>query len=188
MNGFLFPKENIKVLTQIITQLVSNGKLSLLAQNAALAGSHAARNLMVSQSVEGYALLMENILGFSSEVENLLASLKTTWQGQLFQAIDSDQSQNITRRTLKSLDILEKQLFHNRRIDTVLQIDETFVYTIWEEEKFNQAVNRRKQREDEEVYSFLFILIVILNISFSYFLLLFFFYELFFLLGLHSGM
>ncbi|XP_031111693.1 uncharacterized protein LOC116015682 isoform X2 [Ipomoea triloba] len=147
VNGFLFPKENIKVLTQIMTQLVSNGNLSLLAQNAALAGLHAARNLMVSQSVEGYALLMENILGFPSEVENLLASLNIAWQGQLFQAIDSNQSQN----THKSLDILEKQLFHTQRMDPVMQIDETFVYSIWEEEKINQAVNRRKQREDEEL-------------------------------------
>nr|GME17197.1 Phosphatidyl-myo-inositol mannosyltransferase [Ipomoea batatas] len=151
VNGFLFPKENIKVLTHIMTQLVSNGKLSLLAQNAALAGLHAARNLMVSQSVEGYALLMENILGFPSEVENLLASLNIAWQGQLFQAIDSNQSQNITWRTHKSLDILEKQLFHTQRMDPVMQIDETFVYSIWEEEKINQAVNRRKQREDEEL-------------------------------------
>ncbi|KAM3340584.1 hypothetical protein P3S68_028218 [Capsicum galapagoense] len=48
VNGYLFPKENVKVLAQIMLQVVSNGELSLLACKAASVGQHNARNLMVS--------------------------------------------------------------------------------------------------------------------------------------------
>lgn len=59
MNGFLFPREKIRVLTHIILQLILNGKLSPVARNIASVGKGTARNLMVAETVEGYASLLE---------------------------------------------------------------------------------------------------------------------------------
>ncbi|KAM3248122.1 hypothetical protein P3L10_009890 [Capsicum annuum] len=76
-------------------QVVSNGELSLLAYKAASVGQHNARNLMVSESVEGYALLLENFLQFPSEVEypkvvtEIPKKPKAEWQCQLFEAIET---------------------------------------------------------------------------------------------------
>jgi hypothetical protein len=54
-----------------MVQVVSNGKLSLLARNATAIQKHIAKNLMVSKTIEGYALLLENILRFSFEAANV---------------------------------------------------------------------------------------------------------------------
>ncbi|KAE8685128.1 putative UDP-rhamnose:rhamnosyltransferase 1-like isoform 1 [Hibiscus syriacus] len=68
VNGYIFPKENIRVLTQIILEVIPNGKLSPLARNIASIGRGTVKNLMVPETVEGYAFLLENVLKLPSEV------------------------------------------------------------------------------------------------------------------------
>ncbi|KAL0397960.1 UNVERIFIED_CONTAM: hypothetical protein Scaly_0244400 [Sesamum calycinum] len=158
VNGYIFPKEDIGVLTQIMSQLVSNGRLSLSAQDAASSGKHAAKNLMVSESVEGYALLLENILALPSEVsisqaaKQIPVELKVEWQWHHFEAIKDAHSPNETRRIYKFLDKVEKQFNHTFKEHPVAlyTINDTFLYGIWEEQKYVDMVNMRKRREDEE--------------------------------------
>ncbi|VFQ94688.1 unnamed protein product [Cuscuta campestris] len=157
VNGFLYPKQNIKVLPHIISQIVSNGKLSLLAQNAASIGKQTARNLMVLESVEGYASLLEHVLRYTSGAANIQSvtkiplKLKSEWQWHLFEgAIDVDHFKNRTWRSHMSLNKLENQLNHTQE-DSSVALNDTFVYSIWEEEKYMQMTNRAKRREDDEL-------------------------------------
>ncbi|KAJ6344063.1 hypothetical protein OIU76_005736 [Salix suchowensis] len=68
VNGYLFPKENLKVLTQIVLQALSKGTLSPSAHNIVSMGKNTAKNFMVLETVEGYATLLENVLELPSEV------------------------------------------------------------------------------------------------------------------------
>ncbi|CAH9096717.1 unnamed protein product [Cuscuta europaea] len=153
VNGFLYPKQNLRVLRQIMAQIVSNGKLSHLARNAAYMGKQTARNLLVSESVEGYASLLENIiLRYSSEaanprpMTNIPLKLKSEWQWHLFEP----HSHNRTQKTHISLEKLENQLNYTEK-DISVALNDTFVYSIWEEEKYMQMTNRAKRREDDEL-------------------------------------
>ncbi|KAL3517234.1 hypothetical protein ACH5RR_024136 [Cinchona calisaya] len=157
VNGFLFPKENIRVLSQIVMQVVSSGKLSLLASNAAAIGRRTAKNLMVSENVEGYASLLENVL--PSQFANVRsamkipANLKAEWLWHLFEPIRQSNSHNRTRRINIFLDKCEKQSNHTQRdssVSTALT-DENLVYSIWEEEKSIQLANLRKWRENRQL-------------------------------------
>lgn len=138
--------------------VISNGKLSPLARNVASVGKYTARNLMVTKTIEGYSSLLENILNFPSEVASPRAiseipqNLKTEWQWHRFENIEGQTYQDRTLRSLLFLDELEKQQNKSQgeRFGTVVA-DDSFVYSIWEEEKFIQMVNTRKRREDEEV-------------------------------------
>ena len=48
--------------------LISNGKLSKFAQAVASSGRLLARNMLASESITGYARVLENVLNFSSDV------------------------------------------------------------------------------------------------------------------------
>ncbi|KAL7125749.1 hypothetical protein ABFS83_14G137500 [Erythranthe nasuta] len=157
INGYLFPKEDTRVLTHIMFQMVSNGKLSLIARNAASIGKSRAKNLMVSESVEGYAFLLENILSLPSEVaipmaaKSIPAKLKSEWRWHLFDAIkDSDSPSEME---MIFLDKIEKQFNHTNGENSVALIgsNDTFLYTIWEEQKYLDMANLRKRKEDEEL-------------------------------------
>lgn len=162
MNGYLFPKEDIGVLTEIMFQLVSNGKHSLLARNAASISKRTAKNLMVSESVEGYASLLENMLMLPSEVavshaaKEIPTELKAEWQWHHFEAITDGQSPNKSARIHKSLDKVEKQFNTTHKENSLASIptNDTFLYGIWEEQKYVDMANMRKRRQDEEVGDF----------------------------------
>ncbi|KVH97278.1 Glycosyl transferase, family 1 [Cynara cardunculus var. scolymus] len=115
INGYLFPKENIKALTQIMLQLVSKGRLSSLAYNIASFGKHTAKNMMVLESVEGYASLIENVLNLPSEVASpravseIPSNIKTEWQWHLFEAIADRKYVNRTLRIYHFLNKVEKR-------------------------------------------------------------------------------
>ncbi|KAI3444470.1 hypothetical protein Pfo_001135 [Paulownia fortunei] len=159
VDGYLFPKEDIGVLTEIMFQLVSNGKLSLLARNAASIGKRTAKNLMVSESVEGYASLLENILMLPSEVsipqaaKEIPIKLKAEWQWHHFEAITDACSPNKTGRIDKLIDKVEKQFNHTHKENSMglITTNDTFLYSIWEEQKYVDMANMRKRREDEEL-------------------------------------
>lgn len=159
VSGYLFPKDNIKALTQIILRVILKGKLSPLAHNVASIGKHTAKNLMVLEAIEGYSTLLENVLNFPSEVSlpraisDIPQNLKTEWQWHRFESIEGQTYQNRTLRGYIFLDEVEKQQNNSQRESsgTVTTTDDTFLYSIWEEEKFIQMVNTRKRGEDEEV-------------------------------------
>lgn len=151
MNGYLFPKENIKILTQILLQVISNAKLSPLARNVASIGRSTAKNLMAKETIEGYILLLENVLKFPSEValpktiEELSPKMKEQWQWHLFQFEDGT-----SPRSDRFLNQVEGQWNQTQR-KSVSSFDDSFSYAIWEDEKNTVALHMRKKREDEEV-------------------------------------
>lgn len=160
MNGYLFSKENPRGLSQIMMQVVSNGKLSLLARKTAGIGKHTAKNLMVSETIEGYALLLENILKLPSEVADVRnvtdipANMKAKWLWHHFEAIRDSNFRNGTRSVSRYLDEVERKWNHTHKENSVslTVTNDNFVYSsIWEQQKLIDIFNLRKRREDEEV-------------------------------------
>ncbi|KAF8413260.1 hypothetical protein HHK36_001236 [Tetracentron sinense] len=159
VNGFLFPKENIGVLTQVLFQVISKGKLSPLARNIASIGKGPARNLMVLETIEGYASLLENVLKLPSEVAppkavtEIPPRLKEEWQWHLFEGIIDLKYLNRTLRNYSFLDKVEEQWNYTQMESSgaTSAMDEAFSYTDWEEEKSIEMANARKRREEEEL-------------------------------------
>lgn len=159
MNGYLFSKDNPRGLSQIMMQVVSNGKLSLLARKTAGIGKHTAKNLMVSETIEGYALLLENILKLPSEVADVRnvtdipANMKAKWLWHHFEAIRDSNFRNGTRSVSRYLDEVERKWNHTHKENSVslTVTNDNFVYSIWEQQKLIDIFNLRKRREDEEV-------------------------------------
>ncbi|KAJ9188273.1 hypothetical protein P3X46_003644 [Hevea brasiliensis] len=159
VNGFLFPKENIRVLTQIVLQVISNGKLSPLARNIASVGKGTAKNLMVAETVEGYASLLEKVIRLPSEVAlpkafvQIPAKLKEEWCWHRFGAFLNLTYEDRTLRSSGFLVKVEEQWNHTQRESSgsITSNDESFSYEIWKEEKDNQIFNARKRREEEEL-------------------------------------
>nr|KAJ0198256.1 hypothetical protein LSAT_V11C700353640 [Lactuca sativa] len=157
VNGLLFPKENIKALTQITLQVVSKGKLSSLATNIASTGEDTAKNMMALDSIEGYASLIENILHLPSEVASpreiseIPSDIKTKWQWHLFEAIEDREYVNRTLRIHHLLDKVEGQWNRAPRAISEIPTNDSFIYDLWEEEKRDQIMKARRAREDDEV-------------------------------------
>lgn len=159
MNGFIFPKENISVLKQILSQVVSKGKLTTLARDIASMGKRTAENLMVSETIEGYASLLENVLKLPSEVAlskavtEIPSKMKDKWQWQLFELIPNSTRKNRTLRSHKFLEKVEKQWTRNqtRGSGAVFGMNETSLYHFLEEEKQIVMANSRKRGEEEVV-------------------------------------
>lgn len=157
MNGFLFPKDNVKVLREIIRQLVSKGKLSLLAHDVASQAKDTARNFLVSEAVEGYAQLLETVLRLPSEVANpksvgdVSPEFRKEWKWKLFETSAGPMYQNRTSRSFNFLDKFEKAWNQTRESSGMTSGEELFLYSIWEEHKSTELAAARKKREDEEV-------------------------------------
>uniref|UniRef100_A0A1D1Z063 D-inositol 3-phosphate glycosyltransferase n=1 Tax=Anthurium amnicola TaxID=1678845 RepID=A0A1D1Z063_9ARAE len=160
VNGYLFSKKDIGMMTQILSHVISNGKLSPLAQNVgSLAGVHA-KNFMVSETVEGYASLLEHVVNLPSEfaspktVADIPMKLKEEWQWNLFENLTYTNDLNKDRRIYAILDKLEGQ-WNVTRIEssanTTRMIDEAFAPIDWGEEKLIEMVNARKRLEEEEL-------------------------------------
>ncbi|XP_022757484.1 uncharacterized protein LOC111304797 [Durio zibethinus] len=156
VNGYLFPKENIRVLTQIILQVIPKGKLSALALNIASIGRGTVKNLMVQETVEGYALLLENVLKLPSEVAppkaviELPSKLKEEWQWNLFEDFLNSTFED---RSSKFLNKLEEQWNHSPRekFGSLIAMNDSFSYEIWEEEKKMHNINIKRRREEQEL-------------------------------------
>ncbi|XWS35848.1 hypothetical protein CRYUN_Cryun20dG0031500 [Craigia yunnanensis] len=156
VNGYLFPRENIRVLTQIILQVISKGKLSPLAHNIASIGRGIVKNLTVQETVEGYTLLLENVLKLSSEVAppkaviEIPSKLKEEWQWNLFEDFLNS---TLEDRSSKLLNKLEEQWNHSRRerFHSLVAMNDSFSYEIWEEEKKMHSINTKRRREELEL-------------------------------------
>ncbi|KAL8499835.1 hypothetical protein ACS0TY_019722 [Phlomoides rotata] len=159
VNGFLFPKEDIAALTEIMVQLLYDAKLSPIGRNAASTAKRTARNLMVSESVEGYASLLENILMPPSEVavshsaKEIPTELKSEWKWRHFRAITDARSPNESGRIHESLDKVEKQFTRSHKDNSLdlITMNDPFSYEIWEGQKCEDIATMSKRREDEEL-------------------------------------
>lgn len=165
MNGYLFPKGDTSVLTQILLKAITDGKLSPVARNVASMGRRNIKNLMVSETIEGYALLLENVLKLSSEVarpkaiNELAASLKEEWRWNLFEGFLNFRYEDRNLRSVRLLNQIEEEWNNTQRdsYSSVSATDDTFLYEIWAEEKSMQTLRTRKKREEDEVRVGLFI-------------------------------
>ncbi|KAL5989279.1 hypothetical protein ACLOJK_010169 [Asimina triloba] len=160
VNGFVYPKENMSVLTQILFQVVSKGKLTPLAQQIASIGQAHAKNLMVSETVEGHALLLESVLKLPSEVAfpksavEIPPKLKEEWQWKLFKELGGSGYLNRTFRTNGFLNHVEESFIHaheGRFPNLSGTVDDVFSSSDWEVEKIIEKENARKRREEEEL-------------------------------------
>ncbi|KAG5100862.1 hypothetical protein JHK82_045914 [Glycine max] len=159
VNGYLFPKDNIRVLRQILLEVISKGKISPLARNIASIGRSTAKNLMVSEAIDGFASLLENVLRLPSEVappkavSEIPPSAKEQWQWHLFEAVPNMTFQNRVLRSNTFLDKYEGQWNHSQKTRSTPSVaaNDIFVYSIWEEEKYTQLAITKKRREDEEL-------------------------------------
>ncbi|MFS8027277.1 putative glycosyl transferase, family 1 [Helianthus anomalus] len=158
VNGYLFPKTNINVLTQIMLQLASKRKPSSLSRNIASIGKHTAKNMMVLESVEGYASLIENVVNLPSEVASpravseIPSNFKTEWQWRYFEDVSDSKYVNRSLRIDRFLNKLENRSNRTRKDGFAdVSADDTFLYSIWEEEKSIQTALAKKRREDGEL-------------------------------------
>lgn len=148
LNGYLFPRNNIGMLTQILIDAISNEKLSYLAQNIAEAGKNLARNLMVMECIEGYSMLLENVLMFPSEVAipknvtDILSKLKQEWRWDLLGKITHTSKHldnDMKRKSSSIVDKIEDKWNSPQTKDslhTIKLLDEAFLPINWEEEGY----------------------------------------------------
>jgi hypothetical protein len=143
-------------------EVISKRKISPLARNIASMGRRTAKNLMVSEAINGYATLLQNIIKLPSEVvppkavSEISPHVKEKWQWNLLEAVPNSTYQNRVLRSNTFLDKYEDR-WRNRsrkeRSSTAVADSDSFVYMIWEEEKHIQMAITRKRIEDEEVRS-----------------------------------
>lgn len=139
--------------------MISEGKLSPLVQNVTSLGKGTAKNLMVMETIEGYASLLANLLKFPSEVAfpkamtEIRPKLKEKWKWNLFAASAHSTYADRTFRSHRFLDKLEEQWSQSQTggSSSVIATNESFPYEIWEEEKLIGIANARKRREEDEV-------------------------------------
>ncbi|GKU96742.1 hypothetical protein SLEP1_g9944 [Rubroshorea leprosula] len=159
VNGYLFSKENITVLTQIILQVISNWKLSSEALSIALKGKETVKNMMVLDTVEGYALLLEDVVKLPSEtappkaVKNIPPILKNEWLWNLFEAFINSTYEDRTWRSFKFLENIEKRWSHSQieHSRSLTAVDDSFSYESWQEVKNIQIMTTKRRREEEEL-------------------------------------
>ncbi|WVZ69619.1 hypothetical protein U9M48_018383 [Paspalum notatum var. saurae] len=159
LNGLLFPRKNIGMLTQILLRTVSNGKVSVSGQKIASAGKAHAKNLMASETIEGYAVLLENVIKFPTDVLSPLAAgeiplaLKQEWKWHLFEGVKNLQHMNGSSSGYKILQKLERE-WHTNQMErspiSTSKITEAFSAIAWEEQRANEVMDiKRKMEEDE---------------------------------------
>ncbi|VAH61844.1 unnamed protein product [Triticum turgidum subsp. durum] len=156
INGLLFPRKNIAMLSQVLLQVVSNGELSDLGKNIASVGKARAKDLMASETIEGYAVLLENVIKFPSETLTPLSAgeiplpLKQEWKWHLFEDVKNLYNVN---ESLADCKMLQKMDWHRNRKDDphsiTPKIDETFSAIAWKEERANGIMSAKMKLEEE---------------------------------------
>lgn len=114
---------------------------------------------MVSETVEGYASLLDAVLKLPSEaapakeVAEIPSELKEKWQWRLFEGVSNLTILNRNKKSFTIVDEFEKHWNHTRKWKpgSFIAFNESFVYDIWEEEKHTVMSNIKRRREEEEV-------------------------------------
>ncbi|KZV38029.1 hypothetical protein F511_25255 [Dorcoceras hygrometricum] len=156
VNGYLFPEKDIKGLREIMFQMVSNGNLSLLAQSAALNGKHTAKHIMVSEGIQAYASLLENIMILPSEVAVSGAATDIPTEIQIEWILDSIGSTESTDPTKENwtwfLDEVEKQFNNKHKENAWLSsaANDSVLHVIWDDQKQIDTDKMIESIEEEE--------------------------------------
>lgn len=87
IQGLIFPKHNPDALMKAFTLLISEDKLSKFAHSLGSAGRLLAKNMLASECITTYAMLLENVFNFPSDV--LLPASpsqikQSSWDWELF--------------------------------------------------------------------------------------------------------
>ncbi|XP_074279780.1 uncharacterized protein LOC141605052 [Silene latifolia] len=157
VNGFLFPKENMKMLSAIISEVVSRGKLSPLAHNVASIGKQTSKNFMVGEAVEGYAFVLENMLKLPSEVAapkpvaEISSIYKNEWQWNISNIVPKSSYKNRDLSSSIFLDKMQAKWNNSEPSVSTSAKEDDFVYSIWEEQKQADIASETKRREDQEL-------------------------------------
>lgn len=172
-HGFIFPAGNVGMMTKILYSAISHGKLSDLACKIASSGRTHAKNLLASDTVLGYAELLEKLLQFPSEsmlpkpILSLPDELKNAWQWHLLVELKSQENEQVAEGTLES----KEQLTGNSSI--VFGMEELWNISIfstnasengsvgardeipgqidWDEQKYTEMMEEIERREEEEL-------------------------------------
>ncbi|KAF8696948.1 hypothetical protein HU200_036593 [Digitaria exilis] len=159
INGLLFPRKNIGMLSQVLLRAVLNGKVSVSGQKTASVGKAYAKNLMAPETIEGYAMLLENVIKFPTDVLSPLTAgeiplaLKQEWKWHLFENVKHLHPINESMPGYKILQKLEQE-WHNNLMErppvSTSKISEAFSAIAWEEQRENEVMDiKRKMEEDE---------------------------------------
>ncbi|XP_042460957.1 uncharacterized protein LOC122044982 [Zingiber officinale] len=157
VNGYLFPKENIHMLTQILLNAISKGKLSLFAQRIASVGKSHARNLMAAEAIQGYISLLEKVITFPSDVlypkavEQIPLRLMEQWQWELFANVSEEGLLNSSSRSstfLKNLVEKWNNSHTNNSAHSYADADGTWNPIDWEEEKKTEMMIAEDRLEE----------------------------------------
>jgi hypothetical protein len=138
---------------------VSNGNLSALGKKMASAGKGHVKNLMASETIEGYAVLMENVIKFPADVLSPLhagdipLALKQEWKWHLFEDVKHLHT-NESLTGDKILQKLEEEWRSNQMGHppvSTSKIDEAFSAIAWEEQRDDEILEMKRKMEEEEV-------------------------------------
>ncbi|XP_078429041.1 glycosyl transferase family 1 protein [Wolffia australiana] len=153
-NGYIFPKKNIAMITEILSRAVYNGQLSPAAENIGSNGEEQGKNLMVAESVEGYAYLLERLIKLPPEVaspktaQEILLKFKKSWLWHLFEDLTPGDGR---RKLGQVLDRLESQWNDSHYEASSGALAEAFSPIDWAEEKEISKQNTLKRLEDDEL-------------------------------------
>lgn len=139
---------------------MSNGKVSVSGQKIASAGKAHAKNLMASETIEGYAVLLENVVKFPTDVLSPLTAgeiplaLKKEWKWHLFEDVKHLHLMNTSLSGYKILQKLEQEWHSNQMEHSPLntsKISDAFSAIAWEEQRANEVVDMKRKMEEDEV-------------------------------------
>ena len=148
------------MLTQVLLRALSNGKVSVSGQKIASVGKVYAKNLMASETIEGYAVLLENVIKFPTDVLSPLTAgeiplaLKQEWKWHLFEDVKHLHRVNGSLSGYKILQKLEQEwhsnLMEHPSVGTS-KISEAFSAIAWEEQRANEVMDIKRKMEEDEV-------------------------------------
>jgi hypothetical protein len=148
------------MLAQVLLRAVSNGKVSVSGQKIASAGKAHAKNLMASETIEGYAVLLENVVKFPTDALSPLTAgeiplaLKQEWKWHLFEDVKHLHRMNSSLSGYKILQKLEQEWHSNQMENSSLsttKISDAFSAIAWEEQRANEVMNIKRKMEEDEV-------------------------------------
>lgn len=148
------------MLSQVLLRAVLNGKVSVSGQKIASVGKAYAKNLMASETIEGYAMLLENVIKFPTDVLSPLTAreiplaLKQEWKWHLFENVKHLHPINESMPGYKILQKLEQE-WHNNLMErppvSTSKISEAFSAIAWEEQRENEVMDIKRKMEEDEV-------------------------------------
>ncbi|XP_022743080.1 uncharacterized protein LOC111294154 isoform X2 [Durio zibethinus] len=167
-HGVFFPKHHPDALLRAFSLLTSNGRLSRFGQTVASSGRLLAKNILASECITGYAILLENLLNFPSDVllpARVSELQQGSWEWNLFrQEIEqrnSDISEDLSvvyaleeEFTKHIIDISENRteiqdILTEQDLDIVTEIENFEDYERLELEEVNERMERNPGVWDE---------------------------------------